>query len=45
MTGDIDHLSRATKRSEVHLLWAYESPEELHISHWSGGWILLPQQK
>ncbi len=51
LTGDINldyffsHLSRAMKRSEVHLFWAYESPEELHIPHWSGGWILLPQQK
>jgi hypothetical protein len=51
LTGEIDlnyffsNLSRATKRSEVNLFWAYQSPEELHIAHWSGGWILLPQQK
>jgi hypothetical protein len=50
-TGDINldyffsHLSRATKRSDVHLFWAYEFPEELHIPHWSGGRIVLPQQK
>jgi hypothetical protein len=51
LAGEIDlnyffsNLSRATKRSEVNLFWAYQSPEELHIPHWSGGWILLPQQK
>jgi hypothetical protein len=50
LTGDIDldhffgHLNHAIKRSDVHLFWAYESPEQLHIPHWSGGWILLRQQ-
>jgi hypothetical protein len=51
VSGDIDlnqffsRLSLATKKSDVHLFWAYESPEELHIPHWSGGWVLLPHQK
>jgi hypothetical protein len=51
VTGDIDlnnffsRLSLVTKKSDIHLFWAYKSPEELHIPHWSGGWILLPQQK
>jgi|HubBroStandDraft_4_1064222.scaffolds.fasta_scaffold19444_2 hypothetical protein len=51
VSGDIDlnnffgRLRLATKKSDIHLFWAYESPEELHIPHWSGGWVLLPQQK
>jgi hypothetical protein len=35
----------ALKRSDIHLFWAYEAPKELHIAPWSGGWILIPQQK
>jgi hypothetical protein len=38
-------LEAAVKKSDVHLFWVYEAPEELHIAHWSGGWILIPQQK
>jgi hypothetical protein len=51
LTGDINlehlipDLGRVTKVSEVQLFWAYESPKELNIPHWSGGWILIPQQK
>ncbi len=51
LSGDIHlnwvirDLDRVTKQSDVHLFWAYESPKELNISHWSGGWILIPQQK
>ena len=35
----------ALKKSDVHLFWAYEAPKELHIARWSGGWLLIPQQK
>jgi hypothetical protein len=35
----------ALKKSDIHLFWAYEAPKELRIAHWSGGWILIPQQK
>ena len=51
LTGDIDlkriisDLNRVTKQSDLHLFWAYESPEELHIPHWSGGWVFIPRQK
>jgi hypothetical protein len=38
-------LDAALKKSDVHLFWAYEAPEELHIPRWSGGWILIPQKK
>jgi hypothetical protein len=34
-----------TKKSDVHLFWAYKSPEELHIPRWSGGWVLIPRQQ
>ena len=50
LNGDIDlqHVIRdlnAIKRSEVLLFWAYKSPAELHIPRWSGGLVLIPQQK
>jgi hypothetical protein len=38
-------LGDALKKSDVNLFWAYQAPEELHINRWSGGWILIPQQK
>ena len=38
-------LDAALKKSDVQLFWAYDAPEELNIPLWSGGWILLPQQK
>ncbi len=51
VSGEIDlrrvipELDQAVKKSDVHLFWAYKAPEELHIAHWSGGWILIPRQK
>lgn len=50
LSGEIDlekvfpELARISKKSDVQLFWAYEAPDVLHISHWSGGWILIPQQ-
>jgi hypothetical protein len=41
----IPDLGKALKNSDVHLFWVYGAPEELHIAHYSGGWILIPQQK
>jgi hypothetical protein len=38
-------LDHALEKSEIHLFWAYEAPEELHIARWSGGWILIPKRK
>jgi hypothetical protein len=50
LTGDVDLRYvigdlNALKKSDVLLFWAYKSPEELHISHWSGGMVLIPRQK
>lgn len=51
ISGEIDlqrvipDLSKALKKSDVHLFWVYETPEELQIAHYSGGWVLIPQQK
>ena len=50
LTGDIDlrYVIRdlnVLKKSEVLLFWAYKSPDELHIPHWSGGFVLIPQLK
>ena len=38
-------LDDALKKSDIQLFWAYQAPEELKIGRWSGGWILIPQQK
>jgi hypothetical protein len=49
VSGDINladvfgSLKDAIKASDVHLFWAYEAPEDLHIARHSGGWILIPQ--
>jgi len=51
VSGDINladyfrDLEGVVKKSDVQLFWAYMAPDELHIAHWSGGWILIPQQK
>jgi hypothetical protein len=38
-------LDGAVKKSDIHLFWAYDAPEELHIARRSGGWLLIPQRK
>ena len=38
-------LDAALKKSDIHLFWTYQAPKELNIRRWSGGWILIPQQK
>ena len=48
--GDLDLVDvladlSVTKKAEVHLFWAYKSPEELRIPRWSGGWVLIPRQQ
>jgi hypothetical protein len=45
LENNIPDLARLTKASDVHLFWAYESPKELNLPRWSGGWILIPKQK
>lgn len=51
ITGNIDlrrvlpELEKELKKSDVHLFWAYAPPEELRIGRWSGGWLLIQQQK
>jgi hypothetical protein len=51
ISGDIDlqrfvpGLDKALKKSGIHLFWAYQAPEELHIARWSGGWVLIPQRR
>ncbi|HET9741834.1 MAG TPA: hypothetical protein VFQ00_03705 [Terriglobales bacterium] len=51
LSGDIN-LTRAFKtlektihNTEINLFWAYRSPKELNLPHWSGGWILIPRQE
>lgn len=36
-------LDEALKKSDVHLFWAYEAPEEMHIAR-AGGWIFISQR-
>jgi hypothetical protein len=49
VSGDINlrnfftDLDSAVNKSDVHLFWAYEAPEELTIARRSGGWILIHQ--
>jgi hypothetical protein len=38
-------LDAALKKSDIHLFWTYQAPKELNSPRWSGGWILIPQQK
>lgn len=51
ISGDINlqnvfrDLNASVTMSDVQLFWAYQAPEELGIPRWSGGWILIPQQK
>ena len=50
LTGDIDlqyviQDLNVLKKSDILLFWAYKSPNELHIPHWSGGLIVIPQRK
>jgi len=51
ISGDIDlqkvlpGLEEALKKSDIHLFWTYEAPEQLHIARWSGGWIQIPQRR
>ena len=50
LVGDIDlryviREPRVTKKSDVLLFWAYKAPDEMHIPHWSGGWVFIPRQR
>ena len=50
LAGDIDLTDvirdlTVTKKSDVHLFWAYKAPDGLHIPRWSGGWVFIPQQR
>ena len=49
LTGDIDLRyvidPNALKKSDVLLFWAYEAPAALHLPRWTGGLVVLPQQK
>jgi len=38
-------VEQARKKSDIHLFWAYQSPSELGIARWLGGWILIPQDR
>ena len=49
LTGDIDLRNvidqKALKKSDVLLFWAYKAPAVLHIPRWSGGLVVVPQQR
>lgn len=51
LTGDLNlesifkGLNEAKKKSDLHLFWAYQAPDQLKIGSWSGGWILIPQDR
>jgi len=33
------------KKSDVLLFWAYKAPNALHIPRWTGGLVVIPQQR
>ena len=50
LTGDVDLRNvigdlNVLKKSDVLLFWAYEAPAALHLPRWTGGLLVLPQQK
>jgi len=51
VSGEIDlthvfrDLDKIVKETDVHVFWAYKAPEKLNIGGWSGGWVLIRQQK
>lgn len=49
LTGDIDLRyvidPNALKKLDVLLFWAYKAPAALHIPRWSGGLVVIPQQR
>jgi hypothetical protein len=50
LTGDVDLRNvigdlNVLKKSDVLLFWAYEAPAALHLPRWTGGLVVLPQQK
>lgn len=50
LVGDIDlrYVIRdlsVLKKSEVLLFWAYKAPSELQIPRWTGGLVVIPQQR
>jgi len=38
-------LDEVLEKSDVHVFWAYEAPEELRVGRWSGGWILIARHQ
>jgi hypothetical protein len=50
LSGDIDlrYVIRdlnALKKSDVLLFWAYKPPATLHLPGWTGGLVVIPQQR
>ena len=50
LTGEVDLRNvikdlGALKKSDVLLFWAYKSPSAIHLPHWAGGLVVIPQQK
>jgi hypothetical protein len=49
--GEIDlemlfpEIRRVLQGSDVQLFWAYNAPDALNIGRWSGGWLLIEQEK
>ena len=43
LTGVFKNLEVAVTRSDIQVFWAYQAPRGLGLPHWSGGWLLIPQ--
>jgi hypothetical protein len=45
LEGIFKGFDEARKKGDIHLFWAYHAPGGLGIPRWSGGWILIPQDR
>ena len=45
LEGIFKGLHEARKKSDLHMFWAYQAPAQLKIGGWSGGWVLIPQDR
>jgi hypothetical protein len=50
LAGDVDLRNvirdlSVLKKSDVLLFWAYKAPAALHLPSWTGGLVVIPQQK
>ena len=45
LEGIFKKFDEARQKSDLHLFWAYQVPNELNSVHWVGGWIVIPKDR